>query len=212
MPACCPSPVRVHSRVSTQPGPPSGSRCPAVRCPARPVSGCLAPSSGRGCPAGWCPARPASSRLVSSPSGVQPAGVCPSAWSQPSGPASAGWWRWGAPRYGGQRSRLDRVKFHVVRPRPRRLGRRPQGAWMRAPLRSRRQAGGGASAADLGRVVLWREAAPNRPGRPDRREGRLSLATALGQGSGWRDVAARHRARRPSGPGAATTVRGRCGA
>jgi hypothetical protein len=38
--------------------------------------------------------------------------------SQPSRPASAGWWRWGAPRDGGQRSRLDRVKFRVVRPRP----------------------------------------------------------------------------------------------
>jgi hypothetical protein len=69
-----------------------------------------------------------------------------------------------------------------------------RGAWMRAPLRSRVQAGGGASPADLGRVVLRREAAPERPGRPDRREGRLSLATALGRGSGWRDVAARHRA------------------
>jgi hypothetical protein len=45
------------------------------------------------------------------------------------------------------------------------------------------EAGGGASAADLGRVVLGREAAPDRPGRPDRREGRPSLATALGQGS-----------------------------
>ena len=65
MPACCPSPVCVHHWVSTQPGPPSESRCPAVRCPAGPVSGYLARSSGRGCPAGWCPARPASSRLVS---------------------------------------------------------------------------------------------------------------------------------------------------
>jgi hypothetical protein len=57
-----------------QSGPPS--RRPAVRCPARPVSGHPAPSSGRGCPASWCPARPASSRLVS-------------ARSQPSRPASA---------------------------------------------------------------------------------------------------------------------------
>jgi hypothetical protein len=35
---------------------------------------------------------------------------------------------------------------------------------------------------DLGRVVLRREAAADRPGRPDRREGRPSVATALGQG------------------------------
>jgi hypothetical protein len=91
-----------------------GSRCPAVRCPARPVSGYLAPSSGRGCPAVWCPARPVSGRLVS----VRPVAAVSS--------ASAGWWRWGRPRYGGQRSRLDRVEFHVVRPRPRRLGRRPK--------------------------------------------------------------------------------------
>ena len=57
-----------------QPGPPS--RRPAVRCPARPVSGHLAPSSGRSCPADSCPTCPASSRLVS-------------ARSQPSRPASA---------------------------------------------------------------------------------------------------------------------------
>ena len=135
MPACCPPPVCVHYWVSAQPGPPSGVQVSSRPVSSRPVSGYLAPSSGRGCPAGWCPARPASSRLVSSASGVQPSGVRPSARSQPSRPASAGWWRWGRSRYGGQRSRLDRVEFQVVRSRPRRLGRRPEEAWMRAPLR-----------------------------------------------------------------------------
>ena len=76
-------------------------------------------------PAGWCP----------SPSGVQPAGVYPSALSHPSRPTSAGCRRWGTPGTAGQRSRLDRVALQVVRPRPRRLGRRPDEASMRAPLR-----------------------------------------------------------------------------
>jgi hypothetical protein len=187
MPTCCPSPVCVHYWVSTQPGPPSG-----VQVSSRPVS---SPSSVR--LSGSLVRTRLSGRLVSSPSGVQPSGVCPSARSQPSRPASAGWWRWGRPRYGGQRSRLDRVEFHVVRPRPRAARSTARGAWMRAPLRSRVQAGGGASAADLGRVVLRREAAPERPGRPDRRGGRLSLRLRSGRG-GWRDLAARHRAGRPS--------------
>jgi hypothetical protein len=76
-------------------------------------------------PAGWCP----------SPSGVQPAGVYPSALSHPSRPTSAGCRRWGTPGTAGQRSRLDRVALQVVRPRPRRLDRRPDEASMRAPLR-----------------------------------------------------------------------------
>jgi hypothetical protein len=50
-----------------------------------------------------------------------------------------------------------------------------RGAWMRAPLRSRVQAGGGASAADLGWVVLRREAPPDRAGR-----------TAAGGACRWR--------------------------
>jgi hypothetical protein len=78
--------------------------------------------------------------------------------------------------------------------RPRRLGRRPEEHGCGYRCAGGVQAGGGASAADLGRVVLRREAAPDRPGRADGREERLSLATAPGQGSGWRDVAARPRA------------------
>ena len=154
MPACCPSPVCVHQWVSIHPvcrlGPgvqPSG---------VQPIQ----------CPITWLPhpdaaVRPASVQPVRRPA----SGVCPSARSQPSRPASARCWRRGHLGTAGQRSRLHRVEFHVVRPPPRRLGRRPQEAWMRAPLRSRVQAGGGASAADLGRDVLGREAAANRPGR-----------------------------------------------
>jgi hypothetical protein len=106
MPTCCPSPVCVHSWVSTP-------TRPAVRGPGVQPAG-VRPVQ---CPVIWLP-RPDVA--------VRPAGGCPSARSQPSRPASAGWWRWGRPRYGGQRSRLDRVEFHVVRPRPRRLGRRPE--------------------------------------------------------------------------------------
>jgi hypothetical protein len=205
MPACCPSPVRVHYWVSTHPGPPSGSRCPAVRCPARPVSGYLAPSSGRGCPAGWCPARPASSRVVSSRVvSVRPPGRSRLVPRPPGGGDGE--------HLGTAGSGHDWIESSSMwsGPRPRRLGRRPEehGRGHRCGVVCR---SAGSVGRGLGRGVLGREAAADRPGRPDRREGRLSLATTLEQGGGWREVAARHRAGRPSGPGAATTLRGHCG-
>jgi hypothetical protein len=43
--------VRVQHAVSTRPVSSSGSGCPAVWCPARPVSGQLGSSSGSGGPA-----------------------------------------------------------------------------------------------------------------------------------------------------------------
>jgi len=174
MPGCLPA---VHRQsVSTLGCPPNparrpGSRCPAVRCPARPVSGYLALSPDAAVrpagvqpvrrPAIWClsvrPVAAVSSRVrrvvAMGETSVRRAAVTTGSSGVPCGPA----------------------------PSPA-AGSTTRGAWMRAPLRSRVQAGGGASAADLGRVALWREAAPERPGRPYRREGRLSLATALGQG------------------------------
>jgi hypothetical protein len=73
---------------------------------------------------------------------------------------------------------------------------------MPAPLR--RACGG--RRGSVGRGLVWWclgwRLQPRLTRRPDRREGALSLATALGQGS-WlkREVAARHRVGRPSGPG-----------
>jgi hypothetical protein len=86
------SPVGVQHRVSTHPGRP-GSGGPAVRCPARPLSGHLGWSSG-------CPAVRSS---AVQPSGVRPSGVHPSsvqlAGVRPIGPdtsvsSHSGRWRW----------------------------------------------------------------------------------------------------------------------
>jgi hypothetical protein len=135
MPACCPSPVCVHYWVSTQPrsavrGPgvqPSGVQ--PVQCP---VIWFLVRTRLSG---GWCPARPASSRLVS----VRPVAAVS---RQPGGGDGDTSLRRAAVTTGSSRVR-------VVRPRPQRLGRRPEEAWMRARCGGRVAAGGGASAADL---------------------------------------------------------------
>jgi hypothetical protein len=171
----------VRSRsVSTHSGPPSG-----VQVSSRPVS---SPSTVRS--SGSLARTRLSGRLVSGPSGVQPAGVCPSARSQPSRSASAS----------GQPSRLDRVKFRVVRPLPGGSvdGPRRHGCGHRCG--GRVEAGGGASAAGLGRGVLGREAAPTDQAGQTAARGALSLANALGQGS-WlkREVTAPHRVGRPYG-------------
>jgi hypothetical protein len=129
------------------------------------------------CPAGWCPPG-----WCPSPSGVQPAVVHPSALSHPSRPASASGSDGGHP--------VRRGNGHDwIESRSRWSGPVPGGS-VDGPMRhrcghrcgGRVEAGGGASAADLGRVVPRREAAADRPGRPDRRQGRPSVATALGQG------------------------------
>jgi hypothetical protein len=214
--------VRVHQLVATHPFRRPGSRCPAVRCPARPVS---SPSSVQPV---QCPARPVSGhlapssrirlsgRLVSSPSGVQPSGVRPSAQSS--------------------RIRLVRVSPAVA------LGdtsvRRgnlhdwnesssmwsgpvpPSGSvgGLSRPGRGQR-CGGHMSASGGGSPRTWPgcawagEAAADRPGRPDRREGRpVDGGAAPGQGS-WltRDVPA-FIAWLPSWAGCATTLRGCRGA
>jgi hypothetical protein len=72
-----PRPACVSTYPFPCPGPSSGSGCPAVRCPAHPVSGHLGSSSGSSgpavwCPpvqrpAVWCPPNPASSPLASAP-------------------------------------------------------------------------------------------------------------------------------------------------
>ena len=175
MPGCLPA---VHRRsVSTTGCPPNparrpGSRCPAVRCPAvqcpviwlpRPDA-VVQPAGVQPVrrPAVWCPARPASSRLVSArrpgrsrlvprPPGGGDGGDLGTAGSGHDWIESSS--RWSGPVLGGS----------VDGPRRHGCGHRCGGGV---------QAGGGAPAADLGRVVLRREAAPDRPGRPDRREGR----------------------------------------
>ena len=156
-----------------------------------------------------------SGRLVSSPSSVRSSGPRPDAAVRPAGvqpvrrpavwclsvrpvatvsSASAGWWRRG--QLGTAGSGHDWIESSSVWSGPVPGGsvdgpRRP-GCGHRCG--GRLEAGGGVSTADLGRVVLGREATADRPGRPDRRGGALSLATALGQGS-WlaSEVAARHR-------------------
>jgi hypothetical protein len=202
MAACRPSPVCVHYWVSTQPGPPSG-----VQVSSRPVS---SPSSVR--LSGSLVRTRLSGPLVSSPSGVQPFGVRPSARSQPSRPASAGWWRWGRPRDGGAAVMTGSSRVAcgpVPSPAARSTARGGMDAGTAAEVvcrlageRRRGPGPGGASAAGCTR--------PTRQARPPR--GRLSLATALGQGS-W---LARCCRTAPCGaaiwPGATTTLRGHCGA
>ena len=188
MPACSPLPVCIHYWC-----PPNSVRRPVSRCPARPVSGQLAPSSGRGCPAGWCPARPASGGLVSSPSGVQrPVSARPPGRSRlvPRQPGGSDGGQLGT---AGQRSRLDRVEFRVVRPRPQRrstarggmdAGTAVEIVWRPAGSVGRGPGPGCASAGGCTRPT--RQARPPR-GAPCRWRLRL--------GRGWlrRDVAARHR-------------------
>jgi hypothetical protein len=150
------------------------------------------------CPAIWLPRPDAAVQ----PAGVQPvrrpAVWCLSVRSPPSRPASAGCWRWGDLGTAGQRSCLDRVEFPCGPARPWRLGRRPEEAWLRVPLRRWCAGRRGASAADLGRVVLGREAASERPGRPDCRQG--AVAGDCARVGGWlARCGAWQRAGRPSG-------------
>jgi Transposase len=86
-----------------------------------------------------------------------------------------------------------------------------RGAWMQAPLRSRVQAGGER------RPRTWAGWCFGGRLHPSYRAGQTTARGAVAgdcarAGSGWRDVAARHRAGRPAGPGAMTTLRGHCGA
>ena len=185
--------------------PPSGvqpSGVQAVRCPGRPVSGCLAPLSGRGCPAIWCPARPASSRLVS----VRPPGRSRLVPPQPG--AGGG----GTPGTARQRSRLDRVEFQVDwSPSPAAgstaRGGMDAGTAAEVGCRPAGSVGGGPGPGRAGAGGCTRATRQARPPR-----GRLSLPTALGQGSWLARCCRTAPCGRPSAPGVATTLRGRCGA
>jgi hypothetical protein len=168
MPACCPSPVSVHHSVSTQPVFVVRSRCPAVRCPARPVSGHLVPSSRI-----RLSGRLVSGRLVSARPSCRVHLVPP----QPGGGVGDTSVRRGNLTTGRSRVPCDLAESLQ------RLGRRPEEAWMRAMLRRSCVGRRGASAADLGRVVLGRGgcARPTREARPPPR-GASSLATELEPG------------------------------
>ena len=160
---CRPSPSASTTSVSTHPS--------GVQVSSRPVSSC--PDTGRLAPSSPVPL---SGRLVSSPSGVQPvrgsAVRCPSVRpSHPSGPASARRRRLGTPRYGGQSSCLERIEFHVVRPRPSGSVDGPGRPGCGHRCGGRMEASGGASAADLAGLCSGGVAAADRPGRPDRRKG-----------------------------------------
>jgi hypothetical protein len=151
--------VGVHPSVRVQ-----VSSRPVSSCP---VSGHLAPSSPV----------PLSGRLVSSPSGVQPvpgpAVRCPSVRpSHPSRPASARRRRFGGHLgTAGQSSRLERIEFHVVRPRSSGSVDGPGRPGCGHRCGGRVEASGGASAADLAGLCSGGVAAADRPGRPDRRKG-----------------------------------------
>jgi hypothetical protein len=155
------------------------------RCPTRPVS---SPSTVR--LSGYLVRTRLSGRLVSSPSGVRrasvrPAGVSPSARSHPSRPASASGSD-GDTRYGGATvtTGSSRVPCGPAQ------GTVPGGS-VDGPMRHRCghrcgglvEAGGGRRPADLGRVVLWREAAADRSGRPDRRQGVRRWRRRSGRGA-----------------------------
>jgi hypothetical protein len=122
------------------------------------------------CPPGWCP----------SPSGVQPAGVHPSTLSHPSRPASASGSDGGHPVRRGNGH--DWIEFHVVRP--------VLGGSVDGPMRhscghrcgGHVEAGGGASAGAPGPGGASAGGCGRPTRRPDRREGRPSVATSLGQG------------------------------
>jgi hypothetical protein len=170
---CCPSPVCVHLGVH-----PTRS---AVRGPGVQPSG-VQPVQ---CPVSWLPRPDAAVR----PSGVQPvrrpAAWCPpSARSQPSRPASAGWSRWGTARDGGAAVTTGSSRVPcgpALSPAARSTARGGMDAGTAAEVVWR---SAGERRPRTGRAVHRREAAPDRPGRPDRREGRArSLATALGRGS-----------------------------
>jgi hypothetical protein len=162
----------VHPTQSAVRGPGvqlSGSRCPAVWGPGVQPSG-VQPVQ---CPVVWLPrpdaavqpvrclARPASSRLVS----VRR--------SQRLVPRRPGGRDGGHLGTAGQRSRLDPVELHVVRPRPRRLSRQPARGGLDAGTAAEvvwRPAGG--RRPRTGRVMVGREAAPDRPGRAGPPRGR----------------------------------------
>ena len=158
MAVCCPSPGCVHCwgvhptrhavQVSSRP-------CPAVQCPAI-----------------WLPRPDAAVQPTRvHPSGVQPCGVHLSARSQPSRPASAGWWRLGETS-GRRGSGLDWIESSSMwsGPVPAAARSTARGGMDVGTLR--RSCAGRRGSVDRGpgSVVLRREAAPDRPGRPDRRQ------------------------------------------
>jgi hypothetical protein len=158
------------------------------------------PSSGRGCPAGWCPARPASSRLVS----VRPVAAVSS--RPPGGGDGDTSVRRAAVTTGSSRVRCGPAPFLAARSTARGgldAGTAAEVVWRPAGGSVDRGPGpGGARAGGYGRPT--RQAGPRR-GRPVAgdcaRAGELAGAR-LPHGTVWA----------ASWPGAATTLRGRCGA
>jgi hypothetical protein len=153
-----------------------------------------------------------SGRLVSSPSGVQPSGGCPSARSQPSRPASAGWWRWGD--LGTVGSGHDWIQSSsmwsgpvpggsVDRPRSMDAGTAAESCAGRRGSVARRSGPGGASAGGCTRATGQ--------ARPPR--GAPVAGDCAGAGE-WLARCCRTApcGGRPSGPGATTTLRGHGGA
>jgi hypothetical protein len=139
------------------------------------------------CPLVWLPAPDAAVRLACVQSVRRPAAWCP-----PVRPVAAvssrvsRVLRGGRLGTAGQRSRPDRVEFHAVRPpSPAARSTAQGGTGCRHRRGGRVAVGGGASAAGLGRVMLAREAAPDRPGRPGHREvvARHRVGGHLGQKS-----------------------------
>jgi hypothetical protein len=140
------------------------------------------------CPAVWCPVRPASVIWLPRPdaavwpAGVQPASVCPSGRSRlvPRQPGSGDGDT--SARRGSGHAWIESSCMWSD-PVLQRLGRPPEEAWVRAPLR--RSCGGrrGSVGRGPGRVVLG-EAAPDRPGGPDHFEGR-AVAGDGARAGGW---------------------------
>jgi hypothetical protein len=183
-----------------------------VRCPARPLSGYLAPSSGRGCPAGWCPAGWCPPGWCPSPSGVQPSVVHPSALSHPSRPASASGSDGGHPvRRGNGHDWIESSSMwsgpvpggSVDGPMRHKCGHRCGG---------RVEAGGGASAGGPGPGCASAGGCgrPTRQARPPRG---APVGGDCARAGGWLTRCCRTaRCGAAIWPGAATTLRGRCGA
>jgi hypothetical protein len=154
-----------------------GSGGPAVRCPARPVSGHLV-SSSRGPAVRTDGVHPSSVQPSSvQPSGVQPSGVHPVR-PDASVPSHPRRWRWDQGRCGGHPAPRERVEVAVGGRAVEQPGRRPREAWTRTTLPRPRV--GQRGRRRPGRAVLGRRRlTADRPGRPGRRAGRPWLAAAL---------------------------------
>jgi hypothetical protein len=151
--------VGVHPSVRGPGVQPSGVQPSGVRTSGSLVSGpSVRPSDVQPVRRSACPG-------FSRPVSVRP--PVASVWSRVSPAAALG----GHLGTAGQSSRLERIEFHVVRPRPSGSVDGPGRPGCGHRCGGHVEASGGTSAADLAGLCSGGVAAADRPGRPDRRKG-----------------------------------------